>query len=129
MEIRLDGKVAVITGGGGGLRASLFHRVRRGRRHVCPVDLNLSLAESVAASLRDSGSRAQAYQLDVTNSAAIERTFNQVSQQFGGVDILINIAGDNSRFRWRICPEQEWDRLMDLTSRASSCAARRCCRT
>ena len=114
MEIRLDGKVAVITGGGGGFGQAFSTAFAQAGAIVCPVDVNLSLAESVAASLRDSGSRAQAYQLDVTNSAAIERTFNQVSQQFGGVDILINIAGDNSRFPLMDLPEQEWDRLMDL---------------
>jgi NAD(P)-dependent dehydrogenase (short-subunit alcohol dehydrogenase family) len=102
MTIRLDGRVAIVTGAGGGLgRSHALLLARRGARIVVN-DLGGSLdgggasssaAEAVVAEIRAAGGEAIADGASVTDAAAVEAMVARAMDQWGRVDILINNAG------------------------------------
>jgi NAD(P)-dependent dehydrogenase (short-subunit alcohol dehydrogenase family) len=87
---RLDGKVCVITGAGGGMgrdAASLF--TEEGAK-VCAADVNLEAAQETVAGL---GEAAFAYQVDVADETAVTAMMTATAERFGGIAVLSNTAG------------------------------------
>jgi len=84
---RLDGRVAIVTGGGQSVGEGIAHRLAAAGARVAVFDVNGPNAASVA---RDVGGLA--IQGDVTNGADIERAVAEVEQELGAVDILVNNA-------------------------------------
>ena len=87
--MRLNGKVAVVTGGGSGIGEAICLRFAQEGARVAPVDLNLESAR-LTASLAGGG---HAVQADVTDSAAVEAALAEVEAALGPVDIWVNNAG------------------------------------
>ena len=86
---RLDGKVAVITGAGGGMgrEAALLFAAEGAR--VCVADVDADAAVQTAADVGD----AFAFKVDVADSASVERMMRETAERLGGIDILYNNAG------------------------------------
>ena len=86
---RLDGKVAVITGAGGGMgrEAALLFAAEGAR--VCVADVDAEAAVQTAADAGD----AFALEVDVADSASVERMMRETAERFGGIDVLYNNAG------------------------------------
>jgi meso-butanediol dehydrogenase/(S,S)-butanediol dehydrogenase/diacetyl reductase len=106
--LRLRGKVALVTGAGrrGGLGEAICARLAQegasvvvsdvaGPRGALPADRigNRSELDAVVATLRDSGARAVACELDVRDEAQAESAVALAVREFGGLDILVNNAG------------------------------------
>lgn len=92
--MKLEGKVAIVTGGGTGVgRATTLELVRGG----CAVGINYSRsreeAEATVAEVEGLGGRAVAIQADVADDGACRRFVDQVVSSFGRLDILVNNAG------------------------------------
>lgn len=90
LSVRLDGKVAVITGGGSGIGAAIAERYAASGARVVVVDRNTEAAQQVAAGL---GHGAAAVSCDVTSSASVRAAVDEVANLVGGIDILVNSAG------------------------------------
>jgi NAD(P)-dependent dehydrogenase (short-subunit alcohol dehydrogenase family) len=84
-----DGRVVIVTGGGGGIGSAICEQFARDGARVAVWDLNAETAERVAASIDG----ARAYALDTTDSAAVDAAMDAVERDFGGVDVLVNCAG------------------------------------
>lgn len=84
-------RTAIVTGGAGGLGAAIARRLARADTVSALWDIDIAKATALAASLPG----ARAYQVDVTDYAAVEQATQQVVRDFGGVDVLINGAGIN----------------------------------
>jgi 2-keto-3-deoxy-L-fuconate dehydrogenase len=82
---RLDGKVALVTGGASGIGEATCKELARAGASVIVADINLEAAQALAASLPN----AKAVRMDVTNVESIDA----VAAQFEGLDILVNNAG------------------------------------
>ena len=94
MEMR--GKVALVTGGNGGLGQRICHALARAGSDVAVVYArSQSEAEQVAQNLRVTGVRAQAMACDVTDPAQVQALSDRVLNAFGRVDILVNDAAYN----------------------------------
>jgi len=85
---RLNGKLALVTGGGMGIGAAIARRFREEGAEVVVNDLRLDVAEAVAAEIEG-----KALQADVADSQAIARMFGQIEHDYGRLDILVNNAG------------------------------------
>ncbi|MEX2549627.1 MAG: glucose 1-dehydrogenase, partial [Nitriliruptoraceae bacterium] len=90
---RVDGKVAVVTGGASGLgRAMALLLAREGAR-VAVTDIQTEEADKVANEAVEAGGQAQAWELNTTDEEGIRRVFAEVSDAFGPIDVLVNNAG------------------------------------
>jgi acetoin reductase-like protein len=88
--MRLEGKVAFVTGGARGIGAAIVHRFAGEGAKVAVADVGLVEARETAAR---HGDGAVAVQLDVTRRASIEQAVESVVARWGGIDILVNNAG------------------------------------
>jgi NAD(P)-dependent dehydrogenase (short-subunit alcohol dehydrogenase family) len=86
---RLDGKVVVITGAGGGMgREATLLFCEEGAR-VCVADVDREAAEATVADAGD----AFAYEVDVADPASVEAMMSATADRYGGIDVLYNNAG------------------------------------
>src|SRR5262249_23597243 len=85
---RLDGKVAVITGGGQGIGEAMCRRLAAAGARVAVFDLNLGKAEHVAGAIGGIG-----IEVDVTSENAIASGLAKVEAALESPDILVNNAG------------------------------------
>lgn len=114
MDVRLDGKVAIVTGGGGGLGRAFCSGLASAGARVAVADVRIEAARDVAAAIRDEGGQAEAIQVDVTSSSDVQRMADEVTDRLGGLDILVNNAGGSIHHEIKDMPEEDWDRVVDL---------------
>jgi NAD(P)-dependent dehydrogenase (short-subunit alcohol dehydrogenase family) len=113
---RLDGKVCVITGAGGGMgREAAVLFTSEGAR-VCAADVNLAAAEETVALC--SGD-AFAFEVDVADETAVGAMMRAVAERFGGIDVLYNNAGispddDASVLETSV---EAWQRVQDVNTK------------
>lgn len=88
--MRLDRKVAIVTGGASGFGEGIVRKFVAEGARVLIADINVDGAERVA---RELGDKARAVGCDVTKSADVGRMVEQCLQDFGALDILVNNAG------------------------------------
>ncbi|MGC9347649.1 MAG: SDR family oxidoreductase [Anaerolineae bacterium] len=93
----LEGKVAVVTGGGGVLCGEMSRALGRVGVKVAVLDIVPEAAQSVADEINDQGGEAIAVVCDVLDKPSIESAADAVMDHFGRVDILINGAGGNKK--------------------------------
>jgi NAD(P)-dependent dehydrogenase (short-subunit alcohol dehydrogenase family) len=92
---RLEGKVAVVTGGSGGLGSAMSETLARAGARVAVLSRSLETAGPVAARLRGLGADAEPLACDVTDADALATAAQRVRDTLGPVDILVNAAGGN----------------------------------
>lgn len=109
---RLDGKVALITGGGGGLGRAMGRALAGAGSSVALADVVLEKAEAAASAIRSEGGKASAYALDVSSRADVDRVTDAVVRDLGRIDILINSAGITKRQPAETFEEEVWDRIL-----------------
>jgi NAD(P)-dependent dehydrogenase (short-subunit alcohol dehydrogenase family) len=116
---RLDGKVALVVGGGSGMgRAGAVAMAAEGAK-VVVSDLSLERAEAVASSIGEQGGAAAARHVDVTSSELVQRLVAETVALFGRIDALYHCAADvqlvNTRDRRLTELEDEvWHRVIDV---------------
>jgi NAD(P)-dependent dehydrogenase (short-subunit alcohol dehydrogenase family) len=112
---RLDGKVAVITGAGGGMgREAAMLFCAEGAR-VCVADVDTDAAEKTASEAGD----AFAIKVDVADSDSVREMYDQTAERYGGIDVLYNNAGispadDDSIL---VTEPDAWQRVQDVNTK------------
>ncbi len=87
--------VALVTGGGAGLgRACALTLGARGARVAVHYQKSQEGAEAVVSGLKEAGTDAHAFRADLTNPAEVRALIAAVTDRFGGIDVLVNNAGD-----------------------------------
>ena len=93
----LQNHIAVITGAGSGIGRAIALGYAREGATVATLDINGEPAAETAKAIRDAGSKAQAFTLDVSDRAACRTVAAEVAKQLGKVSILVNNAGITRR--------------------------------
>jgi NAD(P)-dependent dehydrogenase (short-subunit alcohol dehydrogenase family) len=110
----LEGKVAVIIGGGGVLAGEMAHGLAASGASILVVDVNINNAEARAQAIRQTGRKAVAVQADASRRQDLERALQITVDSFGRVDILINSAGINSGTSFFDITDEEWHHILDV---------------
>ncbi len=108
----VEGRVALVTGGNGGIGRTLALALREAGAKVAIGGRRSERNAAVLAELGGDGDNAAAFELDVCDEASVERTVHGAVERFGRLDILINNAGDVSRKSVLELERGEWDRVM-----------------
>jgi 2-hydroxycyclohexanecarboxyl-CoA dehydrogenase len=111
---RLQGKVAIITGGGGGIGGATARRFAREGALVAVFDRNLAAAEKVVAVIQQAGGRALALACDITERAQIDAAVGQTAATLGPIDILVNNAGWDVFMPFTKTQPAQWDQLIAI---------------
>ena len=107
--MRLDNKVALITGGGSGFGKGIAETFAREGARLAIIDVNEQAARAVAASISN---KAIAVRCDVSRRADVDAAVKATLDAFGGIDILVNNAGTSHVRRPMLeVEEAEFDRL------------------
>jgi 2-deoxy-D-gluconate 3-dehydrogenase len=114
----LTGKVAIVTGGNGGIGLGMARGLAHAGAAIAIVGRNADKSNAAAAELKRSGAKAIAISADVTDKAAVDAMIARTQQEFGRVDILVNNAGINIRKPPHVLALEEWDSVIktNLTS-------------
>jgi 3-oxoacyl-[acyl-carrier protein] reductase len=118
-ELTLKGKVAIVTGGSQGIGKAISLALAQCNATVCIADINLDLAEEVAAQIRTLGQRSMALPVDVTDSGQVNRMVKETIKHYGQIDILVNNAGGATGPTFGIgrvlkISERDWDDTITL---------------
>ncbi len=112
MTTRLDGKVAIVTGGGQGMGRAVSLRLAREGATVVVAELVPRHADEVANEIRAQGGTASAIVTDVSRLADVRRLFEETGSVHGRCDILVNNAGIGVGKPVLDYSEEDWDRQM-----------------
>ena len=108
----LTGKVAIVTGGAGGLGRPISIGLATAGADVVVDDLAAANPQAVADEIKALGRRALAVSYDVTSAEAMKDMVDQVMKEFGKIDILMNTAGINCRFSAEEMPAEEYEKVV-----------------
>jgi 3-oxoacyl-[acyl-carrier protein] reductase len=113
-EIQLKNKVALVTGGAVGLGAAIIVALAKAGARVGFTYLHHDKGQ-VETALRNEGAEWHAWQLDVTDSQAVENVITDAARRFDGIDILVNNAGGMlSRASLLEVDDDHWHRTLEL---------------
>ncbi|MEO1695221.1 MAG: glucose 1-dehydrogenase [Pseudomonadota bacterium] len=120
--MRLEGKVAIVTGAAAGFGRGIAELYASEGAQVCVCDLNGDGARTVAAAI---GNAAIAVEADVSKAEDVARMVSDTETAFGGVDIMVNNAGTTHRNRPMLeVTEDAFDRIFAVNVKALFHAAR-----
>ena len=116
--MELKGKVAIVSGGSGGLGARICRKLGdSGARIAVVYHEHQADAEGIAGELRDLGVEADAFACDVADPQMVSSMVSQVLKRFGRVDILVNGAGYNKWIPFEdleALTNKDWNRIMEV---------------
>ena len=112
LEKRLEGKVALVTGGARGIGKAISARLAAEGAKLAIVDIMLDVAQATADEFTAQGVEAKAYAANVASFADAEATVAQVVADFGSLDILVNNAGITRDTLMLRMTEEDFDKVI-----------------
>ena len=112
--MKLDGKVALITGAAGGIGRSIAQRLAREGAHVALADIRTEQLTDIAQAIESHNREALKIAVDVTQIDQVSKMINAVTERFGRIDIFFNNAGIIRVQNFLDVTETEWDQVIDV---------------
>jgi len=109
MDLGLEGKVAIVTGGGGGIGAATVEGFAKEGANVAIADISLDVAQELAKKIGKGGVKALAVRTDVTKKSDVDDLVSITLEEFGKIDILVNNAGVARDIMFVDIEEEDWD--------------------
>src|SRR6266545_1300095 len=119
-------KVAVVTGGAGGIGQAVADRFSKDNYRVIILDVNDEAGKQVAADFRKRSVEISFHRADLTQETEVEVTFEKIKADYSRIDVLVNVAGGSMhRHRFEEFPLKDWQTVVDanLTSTFLCCRA------
>lgn len=111
---RLSGKIAIVTGSGGGIGAAIAHRFAAEGAHVWVTDINGETAEQTVRDIKAKGGAATAMAVDVSKGQDVTALFRNMENAHGYVDVVVNNAGIIVRGEVRQLSDSDWTKLREV---------------
>jgi meso-butanediol dehydrogenase/(S,S)-butanediol dehydrogenase/diacetyl reductase len=122
---RFAGAAVVVTGGAHGIGRACASRLAEEGAQVAVADLDQDAAQEVSRGLPHDARRNLALWLDVTDVSSVEQAFTDAALRFGGIDIVVNVAGgDTQHGSFEETTDEVWVRMLEL----NLLGVVRCCR-
>lgn len=109
----LEGKVAVVTGGNGGIGLGMAVGLASAGAAVAVAARNTTKSGDAVATLRDAGAEAAAVAVDVTDRTSVQAMVADVVDRFGRIDVLVNNAGTDAGAGAESLTDDEWATVLD----------------
>lgn len=110
----IESKIAIVTGGGGGIGGAIAHRFAREGAKLAIVDIDGDAAAASATALIAKGTDTIAITADVTVKNSVAAMIQSVLDRWGRLDILVNVAGGADRKLVVDMTAEDWDRVVDM---------------
>jgi NAD(P)-dependent dehydrogenase (short-subunit alcohol dehydrogenase family) len=124
-RFRLDGKRALVTGGGRGLGVTMATALAQVGADIALAGRSLDHARETATTIASAtGRRVEGFSADVTVLADVTRLADEVEQSLGQIDILINSAGVNIRGMAQELTESDWDTVVNTNLKGTFLCSR-----
>jgi gluconate 5-dehydrogenase len=122
---KLDGKIAIVTGGAGGIGEALAMGIGMQGAKVVVSSRNQEAIEKVARQITEtSGNPAVGIPCDVTDEASVQNLVDQVMAKYGRIDILVNAMGMNIKHDAFEYPMADWDKLFNVNVKGTMIACK-----
>lgn len=122
---RLDGKVAIVTGGAGGIGEALAMGLGVQGATVVVASRNQATIDKVAAEITEkTGNAAAAVAVDVTDESSVSGLVDTVMKKYGKIDILVNAMGMNIKKDAFEYPMEDWDKLFNVNVKGTMIACK-----
>lgn len=112
--MRLENRVAIVTGGGQGIGRAVCLRFAKEGAAVAVADIAFDAARNMAAEIETAGGKALPIEVNVTDKESVKAMVNACLDKFGKLDILINNAGINRDTFIIRMTEEHWDQVMQV---------------
>jgi 3-oxoacyl-[acyl-carrier protein] reductase len=122
----LAGRVAFVTGAGGGLGEGICTSLAAAGAVVACADIDTDRAERIAGQVTAAGGRALPLHVDVADRPSVQQAVERTVAELGGVDVLVNNAAIYPRRAWTEITEEEWDRVLAVNLKGYFHCARAC---
>ena len=124
MVLRLEGKVAVVTGAGQGLEAAIARKFAGEGARLVLADLRTGPVGRVVEEIVAAGGEAAAVQVDVTSDDDCRRMIATAVERYGGIEILVNNAGIAGKGTVTEVSEEKWDQVLAVNLKGAFLASR-----
>ena len=112
--MRLQDKVAIVTGSGSGLGKTMVKRFAEEGAAVIIADMNQKAIDEVVGELTKAGRTAMGFKADVTNRSQLKELMKATACKFGRIDILVNNAGVMRRRQFLEMNDEHWDYVLGV---------------
>ncbi|RKP46253.1 SDR family NAD(P)-dependent oxidoreductase [Pararobbsia silviterrae] len=110
----LDGKVALVTGGGGAIGSELALALAKAGARIALHDVDSTRLERAKTAIENAGGTVQTFVADTREPEAAKRLVDSVAERFDGLDILVNSIGANRRKRIDAVTSEDFDAVVDV---------------
>jgi NAD(P)-dependent dehydrogenase (short-subunit alcohol dehydrogenase family) len=114
MDLRLDGKVALVTGAFGGLGLHFANTLAAAGASVALAGRRIDEGRALAAAMTSAGRRACAVRMDVVDRASVEHAIDAAAAELGPIDVLVNNAGVASTKPLLELTDDDWSAIVDV---------------
>lgn len=124
--MRLQGKIALITGGARGIGFAIATALSREGATIAIADINVQGANEAAAKLKANGGNAHGFSVNVADQQSVQTMMKDIIAQFGKLDILINNAGVGGNTPFLETTLENWNRQISINLTGAFIVAQAC---